>query len=504
VSAAFSSNMLLLWTLLALFPCLATSASVGEFLLPRKSERDISPAEDPPPTLSKHRRLIPSIERLNTRNYGEDIVDVEPSFHYQDEVAGKEGFSNSRQAFTARRRNLSQAAFSVKPKSSTQLKPQQDAHDTSIPNGSFRRHKAFSFIPDEQDAELRRRAKRSISSPAVDAVDENPTQWKRFDSTKPQFVTSRNQPATATRDYNAGVPQHRSSHAVDDNDIHSMKYNEIPVQQREPARYTSAYGRQPVAYRRDEEPPRRIIYYANLPEIIRGRPVDDVAYGRERTGYDNRYDYSRSYNKHPRESRYEDNPVRSSGRDRPYSYRQPGAGGSSYAIIDAERSPPQRAWLPPQEYAYRDPDILSRYNRIPAPYQQPQVGGRYPNELRHGLPQPPPPPAPPPPPPPADENAALHPSRYNPYGRTGNLPRSQLTVTPAHSSVEDEPYRDYNPRQPAPWSLQIGTKLTVKDDGRQMPSPGGKRFYVQSQQEYPSRYLRSEEDLDMRQMKWQV
>jgi hypothetical protein len=66
--------------------------------------------------------------------------------------------------------------------------------------------------------------------------------------------------------------------------------------------------------------------------------------------------------------------------------------------------------------------------------------------------------------------------------------------------VGDELYRDYNPRQPAPWSLQIGTKLTVKDDGRQMPSPGGKRFYVQSQQEYPSRYLRSEEDLDTRQI----
>jgi hypothetical protein len=48
--------------------------------------------------------------------------------------------------------------------------------------------------------------------------------------------------------------------------------------------------------------------------------------------------------------------------------------------------------------------------------------------------------------------------------------------------------------------MQIGTKLTVKDDGRQLPSPGGKRFYVQSQQQYPSRYLRSDDDSDMRHM----
>ena len=500
-SAAFSSSMLFLWTLLALIPCLATSASVGEFSLPRKSEKDSSPAEDPSLMISKYRSLIPSTERHNTHTYGEDIVYSEPSYHYLDEVTGKEESSNSRQAFTARRRNLSQAAFTVKPKSSMQLGPQQDAHDTSKPFGSFRRHRAFSFIPDEQEVELRRRAKRGISSPAVDAVDENPSQWKRFDNTKPQFVTSRNQQTTGTGGYNSGVPQHRSSHASDDNDIQNMKYNEIPVQQREPSRYTSGYGREPVAYRREEEPPRRIIYYANLPEVIRRRPVDDVDYRRERTGYDNRYDYGRSYNKHPRESRYEDNPIRSSGRDSSYSYRQPGAGGSSYAIIDAERSLPQKAWPPPQEYAYRDPDILSKYNRIPAPYQLPQGGGRYPNDQHHG----PPPPSLPPPPPPADgPNASLHPSRYNTYGRTGNLPRSQLTVTPSHSSLGDEPYRDYNPRQPAPWSLQIGTKLTVKDDGRQMPSPGGKRFYVQSQQEYPSRYLRSEEDQDNRQMKWQV
>jgi hypothetical protein len=95
-------------------------------------------------------------------------------------------------------------------------------------------------------------------------------------------------------------------------------------------------------------------------------------------------------------------------------------------------------------------------------------------------------------------NAALHPSRYTPYGRTGSTPRNQLTVVASNPAVGDERYRDYNPRQPAPWSLQIGTKLTVKDDGRQMPSPGGKRFYVQSQQGYPSRYLRTEDDPDTR------
>ena len=470
---------------------------MGEILLPRKSERDTLPAEDPPPTMSKYRRLIPSIERLHTRNYGEDIVDNEPSYQSLDEETDREESLNTRDAFTARRRHLTQGVFTVKPKDSTQIRLPQDTHDSSKPFGSFRHHKAFSFPLDEREIEPRRRAKRGIPSPAVDAVDENPAQWKRFDSTKPQFVTSRTQPATGTRGYSSGVPQHRSSHAVDDNDIHNMKYNEITVQQREPARYTGGYGREPVAYRREEQPPRRIIYYANLPEIIRGRPVDDVDYRRERTGYDNRYDYGRTYNKHPRESRYEDNPIRSSGRDNSYRYRQPGVGGNSYAILDAERSPPQNAWPPPQEYSYRDPDTLSRYNRIPAPYQQPQGGGRYPYDQRRGLPQPPPPPASLP----ADgPNAALLPSRYNPYGRTGNLPRSQLTVTPSNLSMGDEPYRDYNPRQPAPWSLQIGTKLTVKDDGRQMPSPGGKRFYVESQQEYPSRYLRSEEDLDTRQI----
>ena len=47
--------------------------------------------------------------------------------------------------------------------------------------------------------------------------------------------------------------------------------------------------------------------------------------------------------------------------------------------------------------------------------------------------------------------------------------------------VPRDVYRDYNPRQPAPWSVQIGTKLTVKDDGRPMAPGRRSTFYVQSQ-----------------------
>lgn len=465
---------------------------MGEFFfLPRTLGRDALPAEDPPPTIFKHRRLIPSIERLHTReyesNYGDNIVGDEPSYQYFDEPTGKEKL-NSHQSFTARRHNLNNAAFTVQPKRSLPLRLRRETsrHDHRKPYGNLRRHKAFNFPSDESEAGARRREKRGTSSPAVDAVDENPTQWRRFDNTKPQFVTSRTQQATGTRTYYSGVPQHRAGHTVDENDMHNMRYNEIPTKQRDQSRYTSDYVREPVDYRHEGEPPRRIIYYADLPEVTRSRPAD-VDYR-----YDDRYDYGRSYNKYPRESRYEDNPIGPpSGREGPYRYRQPTNGGNSYSIIDAERRPPQSAWPPPSFQQYRDPDGLSRYNRIPAPYQQPLAGERYAYDQRRG----------PPPPPPADgQNAALHPSRYNPYGRTGNTPRNQLTVVPSNPAVSDERYRDYNPRQPAPWSLQIGTKLTVKDDGRQMPSPGGKRFYVQSQQGYPSRYLRSEDDLDTRQI----
>lgn len=465
---------------------------MGEFLPPRTSERDASPAEDPPPTMFKYRRLIPSIERLYTREYesndGDNIVSDEPSYRYLGEATGKEK-SGSHQALTARRRNLNNAAFTVQLNS--RLRRDTHRHDHRKSHGNLRRHKAFNFPSDESEAGARRREKRDTSSPAVDAVDENPAQWRRFDNAKPQFVTSRTQQATGTRSYYSGVPQHRTSHTVDENDVHNMRYNEIPTKQIEQSRYSSDYVREPVDYRHEGEPPRRIIYYANLPEITRSRPAD-IDYRRERPRYDERYEYGRSYNKYPRESRYEDSPIGPpSGREAPYRYRQPGNGGNSYSIIDAERHPSQNAWPPTPYQQYRDPDGVSRYNRIPAPYQQPQTGERYAYDQRRG----------PPPPPPADgPNAALHPSRYHQYGRTGNTPRNQLTVIPSNPVVGDERYRDYNPRQPAPWSLQIGTKLTVKDDGRQMPSPGGKRFYVQSQQGYPSRYLRSEDDQDTRQI----
>lgn len=473
---------------------------MGEFFLLRTSEKNVSPDEDSSPSVSNSRSLIPSIERLQRREYqtnlDEDFVNDEPSYQYLEDETGKGKLLSSLEAFTAHRPNLKQDAFAVKPKGKLSFKLRRDTFnfEHSKPHENFRQHgDAFRFSPEDLETGARSRVKRESSSPALDDVEENPAHWRRFDNPKHQFVTSRTQPTTGTRNYYSGVPQHRAGHTADENDVHNTRYNEITIQQRDPSRYSNGNVRGPVAYRQQGEPPRRIIYYANLPEITRGRPADDIDYRGERTGYDDRYDYGRSYNKYPRESRYEGTHIRPPpGRDGPYRYRQSGNGGNSYSIIDAERPPPQNAWPPPQQYRYLDHDAASRYNRIPAPYQ-PQTGGRQAYEQRRG------PLPPPPPPPPTDEpNAALQPSRYNPYGRTGSLPRNQLIVTPSNPALGDEPYRDYNPRQPAPWSMQIGTKLTVKDDGRQMPSPGGKRFYVQSQQQYPSRYLRSEDDPDIR------
>ncbi|XP_065332998.1 activating signal cointegrator 1 complex subunit 2 homolog [Cloeon dipterum] len=43
---------------------------------------------------------------------------------------------------------------------------------------------------------------------------------------------------------------------------------------------------------------------------------------------------------------------------------------------------------------------------------------------------------------------------------------------------------DYNPRQPAPWSVQLGTSLVVKDDqARGVHYGDNRRYYVQSQNE---------------------
>lgn len=490
--------MLLQWPLLILLPCLVNSASLGEFLLPRSSEKYASPNEHHIPRVPNNRRLIPSIERLRTReyqrNFDEDFVKDEPSYQSLEGETGEEKLLGGLEAFTARRPNLKQDAFTVEPKTGQSLRLRRDTFSFEPRNirGNNLGHEAFRNSPEEPEAGEKQRVKRASSSPAVDEVDENSARWRRFDTPRHQFVTSRTQPATGNRNYYSGVPQHRAEQAGDENEVHNTRYNEARSHQRDPGRYNNGYARQPVAYRHEGEAPRRIMYYATLPEINRGRPVDNIDYRRERTAYGDRYDYGRGYNKYPRESRYEGTQARPPpGRDGPYRHRQAGSGGNSYSIIDAERPLPQNAWPPPQQYAHHDQDAMSRYNRIPAPYQQPQAGGRHAYDQRRG-------PIPPPPPPAEGPNAALHPSRYNPYGRTGSLPRNQLTVTPSNPAVGDEPYRDYNPRQPAPWSMQIGTKLTVKDDGRQMPSPGGKRFYVQSQQEYPSRYLRSDDESDMR------
>ncbi|KAJ9600870.1 hypothetical protein L9F63_000982 [Diploptera punctata] len=471
--------MLLQSILLVVLPCLVTSASLKNPPVPAAAERDVSPAEDPPP---KH--LVPSIERLYRNELEETPVDKVLSYQHLDSIFPVV------QAFAARRRTLKQPSYTVQSGS----RIQRDTESVGQPR-STRRHKAMR-LPEEGTGYVYRvgrehRSKRGASSPAVDSVDENPAQWRRFDN-KPQFVTSRTQPDTTSRTYYQGVPQHRVAHSMDENDVHNMRYNEIPPPtqrtptQREPLSYpSSSYTREPITdYRREGEPPRRIIYYANLPEDTHGRPpVEPVDYRRDRYGYDDRYDYGRSYNKYPRESRYEDTVLRQPARDDRYRYNPPRTPGG-YAIIDADRSS-----LPPRS-SY--PDNIPRYNRIPAPYQQSQPAGRFGYDQRRG-----------PSPVSSDPdrpNAALHPSRYNNYGRSGgNIPRNQLTVTPTNPAG-DELYRDYNPRQPAPWSLQIGTKLTVKDDGRPMPSPGGQRFYVQSQQQYPSRYLRTEDDPDTRQI----
>lgn len=48
---------------------------------------------------------------------------------------------------------------------------------------------------------------------------------------------------------------------------------------------------------------------------------------------------------------------------------------------------------------------------------------------------------------------------------------------------QDDPYRNYNPRQPAPWSVQVGTSLSVRDDDAR--GAASRRFYVQSQRDEP-------------------
>jgi hypothetical protein len=48
---------------------------------------------------------------------------------------------------------------------------------------------------------------------------------------------------------------------------------------------------------------------------------------------------------------------------------------------------------------------------------------------------------------------------------------------------QDDPYRNYNPRQPAPWSVQVGTSLSVRDDDAR--GAASRRFYVHSQRDEP-------------------
>lgn len=208
-------------------------------------------------------------------------------------------------------------------------------------------------------------------------------------------------------------------------------------------------GREPPPYYREEPQrrvaPRRIVYYADLPDV---GP------------------------KYTRQSRYE-GPER---RDLPYG-RAP---APSYTIIDAELDG-DRKHLPTTrgvEYSQAPlPD--SRYNRIPAPYQPeyrrlPEADFRYqPSEPNYRRP------------PQKDYRRPLLQSNPETQPRrpesVGDERRLQQSGELYQRLPEDDPYHDYNPRQPAPWSMQIGARLTVKDDGRR-PSAAGRRFYVQSQE----------------------
>lgn len=81
------------------------------------------------------------------------------------------------------------------------------------------------------------------------------------------------------------------------------------------------------------------------------------------------------------------------------------------------------------------------------------------------------------------------PYRYPDQGRNYNYNPNYNSIlsegTVENAPLVDDPYRSYNPRQPAPWSVQVGTSLTVKDDGRHSGN-AARRYYVQSQRDEPA------------------
>ncbi|KAK7865932.1 hypothetical protein R5R35_005006 [Gryllus longicercus] len=324
-----------------------------------------------------------------------------------------------------------------------------------------------------------RERSRRAASPAVDSVEDGPARWRPQNAPKPQFVTKRGHEASAAA---AAAGAYGARAAPDD--AAAARFNEIPLPERGPA--PAAYARYeppgpPAAYRSADPyarpaAPRRVVYYADLPDVVRPRSYA-TADARAYAGRD--YDpYGRGPPKYPRDGRYDErSPFSAYGRDDWYRYRNappPPPAPNSYAIIDAERAPgpaqPARGPYAPGR-PYPDPDPASRYNRVPAPYLQRNAGALPP----------------------------LAPSPASPYDQYRRPPpggAARLSVGPSRLA---EPYRDYNPRQPAPWSMQIGTSLTVKDEDRN-PYGAGRRFYVQSQDQGrfaappPARYSRVEDD----------
>jgi hypothetical protein len=74
----------------------------------------------------------------------------------------------------------------------------------------------------------------------------------------------------------------------------------------------------------------------------------------------------------------------------------------------------------------------------------------------------------------------FYPSQYYPQQPQQQQPQQRARYL---RDPQDDPYRNYNPRQPAPWSVQVGTSLSVRDDDAR--GAASRRFYVQSQRDEP-------------------
>ncbi|XP_059486407.1 uncharacterized protein LOC132203011 [Neocloeon triangulifer] len=72
----------------------------------------------------------------------------------------------------------------------------------------------------------------------------------------------------------------------------------------------------------------------------------------------------------------------------------------------------------------------------------------------------------------------FHQQQPSPFLQAVQAPRSRYLREPLPGDV----YGSYNPRQPAPWSVQVGTSLTVRDDDSR-GAFSNRRHYVQSENE---------------------